>query len=143
MSVYLKKASKASATGQERIRNTVYEILDSIRNRGETAVREYAAKFDNWKRDFILSEDEIQQLITSVPKQVKDDIAFAYDQVYGFALRKLRVAFSWRSLHSCLWRQSVRNQSHFADKESWPLFRGVECGQIHQNPHVSEINPGC
>jgi sulfopropanediol 3-dehydrogenase len=88
MSVYLKKASKAAATGQERIRNTVGEILDSIRNRGETAVREYAAKFDNWKRDFILSEDEIQQLITSVPQQVKDDIDFAYDQVYGFALKQ-------------------------------------------------------
>ena len=88
MSVYLKKASKAAATGQERIRNTVAEILDSIRNRGETAVREYAAKFDNWKRDFILSEDEIQQLITSVPQQVKDDIDFAYDQVYGFALKQ-------------------------------------------------------
>ena len=88
MSVYLKKASKAAATGQERIRNTVGEILDNIRNRGETAVREYAAKFDNWKRDFILSEDEIQQLITSVPQQVKDDIDFAYDQVYGFALKQ-------------------------------------------------------
>jgi sulfopropanediol 3-dehydrogenase len=88
MSVYLKKASKAAATGQEGIRNTVGEILDSIRNRGETAVREYAAKFDNWKRDFILSEDEIQQLITSVPQQVKDDIDFAYDQVYGFALKQ-------------------------------------------------------
>jgi sulfopropanediol 3-dehydrogenase len=88
MSVYLKKASKASTTGQERIRNTVGEILDSIRNCGETVVREYAAKFDNWKRDFILSEDEIQQLITSVPQQVKDDIDFAYDQVYGFALKQ-------------------------------------------------------
>ena len=88
MAVYLKKASKAATTGQEGIRNTVAEILDSIRNRGETAVREYAAKFDNWKRDFILSEDEIQQLITSVPQQVKDDIDFAYDQVYGFALKQ-------------------------------------------------------
>jgi len=88
MSVYLKKASKAAATGQERIRNTVGEILDSIRNRGEAAVREYAAQFDNWKRDFILSEDEIQQLITSVPQQVKDDIDFAYDQVHGFALKQ-------------------------------------------------------
>jgi sulfopropanediol 3-dehydrogenase len=88
MSVYLKKASKAATTGQERIRNTVAEMLDSIRNRGETAIREYAAKFDKWKRDFILSEDEIQQLITSVPQKVKDDIDFAYDQVYGFALKQ-------------------------------------------------------
>ena len=88
MSVYLKKASKAAVTGQERIRNTVGEILDSIRNRGETAVREYAAKFDNWKRDFILSEEEIQRLVASVPQQAKDDIAFSYQQVHGFALKQ-------------------------------------------------------
>ena len=88
MSVYLKKASKAAATDQDKIRNTVGEILECIRNRGETAVREYAAKFDNWKRDFILSEDEIQQLISSVPQPVKEDIEFAYDQVYGFALKQ-------------------------------------------------------
>jgi sulfopropanediol 3-dehydrogenase len=88
MPVYLKKASKAAAADQDKIRDTVAGILDSIRGRGETAVREYAAKFDNWKRDFILSEDEIRQMIALVPQQVKDDIAFAYDQVYGFALKQ-------------------------------------------------------
>lgn len=56
MSVYLKKASKATTTDQEKIRATVEEILDSIRGRGETAVREFAAKFDNWTRNFLLSE---------------------------------------------------------------------------------------
>ena len=88
MAVYLKKASKAATTDQEKIRTTVVEILGGIRGRGETAVREFAAKFDNWTRDFILSEHEIQRLITSVPQKVKDDIAFAYDQAYGFALKQ-------------------------------------------------------
>lgn len=88
MPVYLKKAAKAASTDQDSVRATVAEILESIRERGEAAVREYAAKFDNWTRDFILPEDEIRQLIAYVPQQVKDDIAFAYDQVYGFAIKQ-------------------------------------------------------
>lgn len=88
MPVYLKKAAKAATTNQDGVRATVAEIIDSIRERGETAVREYAAKFDNWKRDFILPADEIQQLIATVPQQVKDDIAFAHEQVHGFALKQ-------------------------------------------------------
>jgi hypothetical protein len=53
MPVYLKKAAKAASTDQDSVRATVAEILESIRKRGEAAVREYAAKFDNWTRDFI------------------------------------------------------------------------------------------
>jgi len=88
MSVYLKKATDAGTTKQEKTQHIVEEMLNNIRERGEAAVREYAAKFDNWKRDFILSEEEIQRLVASVPQQAKDDIAFSYQQVHGFALKQ-------------------------------------------------------
>jgi len=88
MSIYLKKTIKEATTDQDKIQASVLEILDKIRTHGEPAVREYASRFDNWTRDFILSDDEIQQIITSVPQKVKDDIAFAYDQVYEFALKQ-------------------------------------------------------
>jgi sulfopropanediol 3-dehydrogenase len=88
MAVYLKKAAKAATTDQEKTRAIVEEMIGDIRQRRETAVREYAAKFDNWDREFILSDSEIQQIVSSVPQQVKDDIAFAYEQVYRFALKQ-------------------------------------------------------
>jgi len=88
MSVYLKKATVAGTAKQEKTQHIVEEMLNNIRERGEAAVREYAAKFDNWKRDFILSEEEIQRLVASVPQQAKDDIAFSYQQVHGFALQQ-------------------------------------------------------
>ena len=88
MSVYLKKATVAGTAKQEKTHHIVEEMLNNIRERGEAAVREYAAKFDNWKRDFILSEEEIQRLVASVPQQAKDDIAFSYQQVHGFALKQ-------------------------------------------------------
>jgi sulfopropanediol 3-dehydrogenase len=88
MAVYLKKAVKSPTTDQEKVRTLVSEILEDIRKRGETAVRELAAKFDNWNSEFILSKDRIQEIVTSVPQQVKDDIAFAYEQIYGFAVKQ-------------------------------------------------------
>ena len=45
MSIYLKKATREAATDQDKIRSSVAEILDKIRTHGETAVREYAARF--------------------------------------------------------------------------------------------------
>ena len=88
MSTYLKKTSKQIEETQSNIREIVKDILDQIRDRGESAVRELAAKFDNWRRDFILSQQEIDALIDMVPRRAKDDIRFAYDQVYGFAVKQ-------------------------------------------------------
>ena len=62
--------------------------MSRIRRHGESAVCELAAKFDNWTRDFILSREEIQALIDMVPQTAKEDIRFAYDQVYGFAVKQ-------------------------------------------------------
>ena len=88
MSTYLKKASKQIEETHSKTTQTVKDILNRIRDQGASAVRELAAKFDNWTRDFILSKQEIVALIESVPRRAKDDIRFAYDQVYGFAVRQ-------------------------------------------------------
>ncbi len=59
MSTYLKKANKQIEESQSKTSETVKDILDQIRGQGESAVRELAAKFDSWRRDFILSQQEI------------------------------------------------------------------------------------
>lgn len=88
MATYLKKATKTAQSSETEVRATVAALLDDIRTRRETAVRELAAKFDGWTRDFILTPDETERIIATVPQQVKDDIRFAYDQVYGFAVKQ-------------------------------------------------------
>jgi sulfopropanediol 3-dehydrogenase len=88
MATYLKKANKQIEKSQHKTTETVKDILDHIRDYGESAIRELAAKFDNWTRDFILSKQEIEALIDLVPRRTKDDIRFAYDQVYGFAVKQ-------------------------------------------------------
>ena len=67
------------------IRTSVEAMLEDIEQRGETAARELAQKFDRWDGDFVLGEDKKARLIESVAQTVKDDIRFAYDQVSRFA----------------------------------------------------------
>lgn len=82
---YIKKADLSFEEASDQKRVLVEEILQKIKTGGEEAVKELAKKFDNWEGDFILSEEKKQQLIDQVPESVKQDIRFAYDQVYGFA----------------------------------------------------------
>lgn len=82
---YLKKSTAPVAENDERIQQTVKQMLARIEQDGESAVREYAAQFDNWQGDFILSDAKRAELIAQVPDQVKEDIQFAYQQVKTFA----------------------------------------------------------
>jgi len=60
---HLKQASGISNTTDERIQTTVKGMLARIEAEGESAVREYAAQFDNWQGDFVLSDDKRAELI--------------------------------------------------------------------------------
>jgi len=82
---YLKKSTAPVAENDERIHATVKTMLARIETEGESAVREYAAQFDNWQGDFILSDAKRAELIAQVPEQTKQDIQFAYKQVKTFA----------------------------------------------------------
>jgi sulfopropanediol 3-dehydrogenase len=60
-------------------------MLADIVARGETAVREYAARLDGWTGDIIVAEDEIERRTRDIPASVKRDIEFATAQVARFA----------------------------------------------------------
>lgn len=83
---YIKKAKLSFEDASSQKRSVVEEILKEIEERKEDAVTELAAKFDNWNDDFILSPDKKKELIDQVPQSVRDDIKFAYDQVFTFAV---------------------------------------------------------
>ena len=82
---YIKKAIKTAESDSEKIRGIVQGILSDIEKNGEKAVIELAKKFDNWEGDFVLSKEKKQRLIDSVSEDVKQDIRFAHEQVFGFA----------------------------------------------------------
>lgn len=82
---YIKKAAADPATEDRKIREAVERMLADIEKRREDAVVAYAAKFDGWHGDFILSDTKKRALIDSVDDGVKDDIQFAHRQVTRFA----------------------------------------------------------
>jgi sulfopropanediol 3-dehydrogenase len=82
---YLKKAAKTAMTDAGDVRETVQKILDDIEAGGDKAALEYAAKFDNYKGSILLSADEIAEASSKVSQKLKDDIAFAHDNVRRFA----------------------------------------------------------
>ena len=76
---------KPPAPGQSTS-EIVAGIIADIRQRGDVAVREYSEKFDNWSPpSFLLSPEEIERIIASVPRQVIEDIAVVQSNVRAFA----------------------------------------------------------
>lgn len=79
-----KQSEKADENAQVRL--TVEKIIADISERGDLAVREYAQKFDKFvPESFLLSHEEIEDCIGSLPEQVLADIKFAQAQVRRFA----------------------------------------------------------
>src|ERR1700710_2099240 len=82
--------SKASTTGVSSNSNNVPEIVSgviaTIRSRGDQAVREYSEKFDRWSPvSFKLSEEEIKNIIDTLPEQTVKDIKEVQHNVRRFA----------------------------------------------------------
>lgn len=85
MAEYLKKAPKTSTDDAGDVRDTVQAILDEIEAGGEEAARKYAAKFDRYEGNILLTRDEIDAASAKVSQKLKDDIRYAHDNVRRFA----------------------------------------------------------
>ncbi|UWR11569.1 histidinol dehydrogenase [Sulfitobacter mediterraneus] len=82
---YLKKASMTAQSGSSDVQKTVQTILSDIESGGEEKALEYAAKFDKYAGNILLTEEEISAASALVSDQVKADIRFAHDNVKRFA----------------------------------------------------------
>lgn len=82
---YLKKATLTSKSDASDVTKIVQEILGNIEQGGEKAALEYAAKFDKYEGDIILTPEAIEAASALVPEKLKADIRFAHDNVRRFA----------------------------------------------------------
>ena len=90
---YLKKATLTSSSGASDVHETVVSILNDIEAGGDAKALEYAAKFDKYDGNVMLTQEEIDAAIELVPEKLKADIRFAHDNVKRFAeLQKSTVA---------------------------------------------------
>lgn len=82
---YLKKATLTSTSDASEVHAIVKGILDDIEAGGDSKAMEYAAKFDRYQGNVLLTEDEIAAAAERVPEKLKDDIRFSHDNVRRFA----------------------------------------------------------
>ena len=88
MAKYLKRGRDAAQRAEDdsKVRATVEGILADIEKRGDAAVRELSAKFDQWDRnDYRLTDAEIKDCVSQLSTRNLDDIKFAQEQVRNFA----------------------------------------------------------
>jgi sulfopropanediol 3-dehydrogenase len=83
------KSGLTSETREEadaRVKRTVEDILDDIKLRGDSAVRELSEQFDKWSPPtFRLSDAQVADAMQSVPPQTIADIELAQAQIRNFA----------------------------------------------------------
>lgn len=85
---YLKTGKDVDEAAQDdaKVRVVVEGVLKDISDNGDTAVRSYSEKFDDWSPEsYRLSQAEIDACYAALPKSVIDDIEFAQTQVRNFA----------------------------------------------------------
>ena len=82
---YLKKAPLHSRSDATETREIVRNILDEIEAGGDAKALEYAAKFDKYEGEVILTEEAITAAAELVPEKMKRDIEFAHANVKNFA----------------------------------------------------------
>jgi len=82
---YLKKAPLHSRSDATETREIVRNILDDIEAGGDAKALEYAAKFDNYDGEIILTGEAIAAASELVPEKMKRDIEFAHANVKKFA----------------------------------------------------------
>ncbi len=76
-------------TNDKKVRETVENIIEDVKTKGDEAVRALSEKFDKWSpASFKLSEDQINTIVNSLPEQVIKDIKFAQTQIRNFALQQ-------------------------------------------------------
>ena len=82
---YLKTAPAEPAQTTADIADTVQVMLARLRAGGAQVALEYARDLDGWQGPVALSREQIAAASARVPQSLKDDIAWAHDNIARFA----------------------------------------------------------
>ncbi len=82
---YLKKATLTAESDASKTHEIVKGILSDIEAGGDAKAMEYAAKFDQYDGNVLMTAEEVEAACAQVPEKLKADIRFAHDNVRRFA----------------------------------------------------------
>ncbi|MBT2698547.1 histidinol dehydrogenase [Bacillus sp. ISL-40] len=80
------KSVEELAQSEEQVYQTVKSMIEEVKKNGDSAVREFSKQLDKWSPEsFKLSQEQVKEIINSVPEETINDIKFAQAQVKRFA----------------------------------------------------------
>ena len=83
---FLKQADRAPVPTDPEVQKVVADILADVSERGVEAVRSYSQELDRWSPErFTLTEKEIERATAAVPRELRDHIDRAAEQIRLFA----------------------------------------------------------
>ncbi|MGZ2459827.1 MULTISPECIES: histidinol dehydrogenase [Rhizobium] len=86
----IKQPVRDAVSDTAQVENTVKEIIASVRDRGDAAVREYSLAFDKLDvASFEVTEDEKLKAVADLDPQTREDTEFAIANVRRFAEAQL------------------------------------------------------
>jgi histidinol dehydrogenase/sulfopropanediol 3-dehydrogenase len=87
---FLKRPQGQDAQADRTLTDTVHNIIEQVKTRGDAALRDFSAKFDKTVPDsFEVSADEIEAALADLDPQTRRDSEFAIAQVKRFAQAQL------------------------------------------------------
>jgi histidinol dehydrogenase len=94
----IQQLEQRGAVNTAKVDAVVHDILAAVRERGDTAVRECAARFDGLAEDqpFVVSRQEMQAAWDSTSEELKAAMTFAQANIRAFAEKQLPRAWSFR-----------------------------------------------
>ena len=106
----LKRGRDAAQRAEDdlKVRATVEETLADIEERGDAAIRELSIKFDHWDRkDFRLTDAEIEHCMANLSDRNLDDIEFAQTQIRNFAQHQRPPCSTWKLKPCPAWSWAI------------------------------------
>lgn len=91
MHSYLKQAKPRPKEDLSKVRETVREILESVKNEGVAAVRRYSKNFDSWAPEsFKITRDEMEAAGSKLATTMVEDIDYCQTQIKNFAEEQMK-----------------------------------------------------
>lgn len=88
---YVKRPERSAVSDNASVETLVREILTSVRERGDEAVRDYSKKFDNADLQTLeVSDEERRAALDGLDRQSREDTEFAIANVRAFAEAQLK-----------------------------------------------------
>lgn len=82
---YLKRGAPVDTAVSAEVSSTVARLLAEIEAGGEVAATRIAREFDQWDGNIALTDEDISAACDRVPQTLKDDIAYAHENIARFA----------------------------------------------------------